>query len=335
MVAKKEDNIKAEYKAESGVETVISEIIENPNVELSELQSITGDGFVIDSVSTETGEEMISYTISATGSEDGVNKTINVIIMTNIINITTVNSGSNIDTELTINILGIEIPMGSTDISGGEEENLSDLPDFRFERSIYVNEDENGDVVYDNGEPDVSGKLADYYYPDQDSFENDFTTGFWDIPGWGSLGTEVDLPPGKTIYVDGDLSLSSIFADMNGGTPTEPAIIVVNGNLTYSSGVNGISDVVFIVKEDFNLNQEGLFIDRSFIYTEGAINIGGNLADFSFYMDADGIFVSKEDATIKSVVGSVEYEEVDLRNAYKLLSEEDQSKLKPRLIYWD
>lgn len=334
MVADHENRIQAAYRAESGLEEAVDAIIKNPNVRGDDLLNIAGDNYRITKASRGVEGEIITYNITARGTTAQATEDITIRVQSHSINITTVNSASNIDTEIVINFFGLKIEK-STKIIGGEQENITSLPTFNFERSAYVNEDQSGQVIYHGGIADTTGKLAQYYFADQSSFQTKFTTGFWNVPNWGSLGREVDLPPGEIIYVDGDLNLGSIFGEINGGTATEPAIIVVNGDLTYDSGFTGINDVVFLVKGNFELRQVGLLIDRSFVYTEGAINIGGNFTDYTFAMDCDGIFVSKQDASIKSLWGSVEYEEIDLRQAYRLLSREDQSNLKPKIVYWD
>lgn len=347
MASAKKERIKSFYKAESGIEEAYNEISNDTSISKNDLKrevNKNSDDYNLTNVSVDNDSVVKTYKVTSQSSD----KQIIIKIKASTIDKNTVSAGGNIDTEI-YDGLFFDI---NTNIEGNTSENIdpSLIPNFHFNLDFYVTEDSDGNIEYKN-ESDgelVETAIADYYFCTQNDFENKFVSGFAEIGNWWELGSEVDLPPGEIIYYDGDLNLSSFFGRIKGGTKEEPAMVIVNGDLNYNSGINGMEDVIFLVKDDFKLRQSSITADNTFIYTanenendEQGLNIGGAISDTSAFGNYNGTIISKGDAVIKILLGeglfgpSVEYEKVNIRKLNDLLDEEDTSYIVPKIIFWE
>lgn len=328
MTSYNQNRVKAAYNAEAGIEGILNAFYNGSSDLDSIATEIENDNSYdvknIDVSIISDSDHIRIYEISVTGESGNIEETITVHIAANTLKEKTIAAGGDINKSE--GFFGI----GGVTINGDYEDNIeSNLPEFEFDSDAYVNKDEDGNIIYnDDGEPDVAGKIADYYFPDQTSFENKYCSGFW-----SNLGTYVDLPPGEIIYVDGDLNIGNIFGFIEGGTEEEPAIVVVNGDLTFTSGFGGIEDVIFIVgseeddKGNFKMLEFGAKVDNTFVYTQDNINI--TAAGFYF----SGGLISQEDTNLTAFIGVVDDDPVNLRGTYPILKN-NNSYFKPEITRW-
>ncbi|MBM7622737.1 hypothetical protein [Sporohalobacter salinus] len=364
-----ENKTEAFYAAEAGIEKSYNKMYNNLSYYLSldendadvmrDRLNDPNEIYNITNVNIENEDSSIYRTYMITSEDTNGEVSITVEIRVSSISQNTVSAGGDVDTNI-LELFNVELI--NTNISGNVEEGLAEesLPTFfapddpndpdyqKYDGYVTYQSDKKEDIKFaDDSEIKNGSKIeltdkakGDFYFSDQDTFEEKYD----DLNG-GILGvdiaSDVDLPSGKIIYHNGDLKLGSFFGNIKGGTAEKPSVVVVNGSLTYDSGLNSIEDVIFIVKDDFKLNQTSLTANRTFVYTAGNLNIGGAILDTSLYGNYDGMLLARGNAIIKMLLGegligpAVEYEDINIRLIARLLQDNDNSFFVPEIISWE
>lgn len=274
------EETQAAYAAEAGIEQVMYDLTQDNLDSSSEwtkedgkykfsAQKVFNDERVSYSVTVEklTGKNHM-YEVVASGSMGAMNKKIVTHIKYNNIMTEPVTSGNNLDAEgsALFGLWNFSVDIYDQDGNKIDPDDRAkrpdeELPDFNF------NAQEHKD------------KLSDKYFADQAAFES---SEYYSSSGQGSWffgdifkDEEVNLPPGKMLYVDGNLSMA--YDRITSSDPKNPAVVVVNGDLNFGDLYNNIENVYFIVNGDYNMVGAGLDTKNTLIYTTGNIDLTNDI----------------------------------------------------------
>ncbi len=333
--------IRARYRAEAGIERAFDEILNDPSINTDNLSSnISDDNYSITSVSLYDDPDNNGfriYEITAQGNDSTITNQITIKIRINRITQSTVTAGESISVTEEIKLSGLVIASGD-EINGEQMELAANMPNFTFDPENYVQMDQSGNVLDQNGnlcinsggnrltneEPDCEGKNADWYLPNQTEFEDRYTSAFWNH--WG---TQAILPSNEIVYINNDLDLTNFAHSIRGGVSNDepPAVVVVNGSVLLGGLIGNVENVIFIAKDDFEVLDGIGMLDDVLVYSGNRVEISAPGFEYN------GMIISGSNTDFTSPSGEVSYKSVDMRAAFRTLDNNDP--IFPRIVYWD